>query len=260
MSTVVSGGTVTGPHHEHRGEDNQDAFAVLQENGFTVIAAADGAGSLALSGIGASIAASTAVNEAMDCLTAGCGAPEAVENAITCAREALRSRPDVDQLGCTLAVAVLTGSDWATGVVGDAFTVVSHDATTHEFIAPERESEYANITKLLTSKSITPRYASGQGNPVAVAVASDGLLSTSVKGGEASEGFWNPLIARATNGVMDAQAFLYYMRANEKLDDDATLVIAARVVDAESDHAPQSGESVSAIPTAPEELSTLIEQ
>lgn len=228
MSITVNAGTIVGPHHLKRGEENQDAFVYLTENGYGVIAVADGAGSLPLSHIGAHIASSTAANEAMDALNSHCSAEEAVQKGIELAREALLNRDDVDKIGCTLAVGVITDEGWATGVVGDAFAVVSYDVDSHDLVQPEAISEYANVTKLLTSKDYNPLYVSGDEEIIALTVSSDGLEDTSLKDNFPSAGFWNPVISRALEGKMDVQAFLYYMNDNEKIYDDTTLVIATR--------------------------------
>ena len=45
---TVNAGTVTGPHNKVNNKNNQDSYASLQENGHTVVAVADGAGSLRL--------------------------------------------------------------------------------------------------------------------------------------------------------------------------------------------------------------------
>lgn len=232
MEMKVTWGTVTGPGHKKDGTDNQDAFAFLQENGCTVIAAADGAGSLRLSGIGAQIASSTAVNETMDAILDGCEVVEAVRKGLDCARATLLEREDWREMGCTIALSAITSEGWATAVVGDAFAVVSLDSEDHVLHTTERSSEYANVTTLLTSDSYDPVFRSGADDVVAVTVATDGLLHASVttdkRGNEPASGFWNPVIGRSMAGTMDLQSFLYYMDDNEKIEDDTTLVIAAR--------------------------------
>lgn len=228
MSITVNAGTLVGPHHLKRGEKNQDAFAFLTENGYGVVAVADGAGSLSLSDIGAHIASSTSVNEAMDALNAGCSPEESVQKGIETARDALLNRDDFKLLGCTLALAVITDDGWATGVVGDAFTVVSYDTDNHELVRPESVSEFANITKLLTSNDYNPIYKSGDEEVVALSVSSDGLDQTSIKDDFPSAGFWNPIITRSIDGSMDVQKFLYFMNDSEKIYDDTTLAVATR--------------------------------
>lgn len=228
MSITVNAGTIVGPHHLKRGEENQDSVSYLTENGYGVIAVADGAGSLSLSHIGAHIASSTSVNEAMDALNSGCSPQESVQKGIEIAREALLSRDDYKLLGCTLALAVITDDGWSVGVVGDAFAVVSYDIDNHELIQPEDVSEFANITKLLTSNDYSPLYVNGEDVLVSLAVSSDGLEETSLKDKSPSPGFWNPVVSRVIDGNMDIQAFLYHMNDNEKIYDDTTIAFMTR--------------------------------
>lgn len=228
MSITVSAGTLVGPHHLKRGEKNQDAVAFLTENGYGVVAVADGAGSLSLSDIGAHIASSTSVNEAMDALNSGCSPEESVQKGIEIARDALLNRDDFKLLGCTLALAVITDEGWATGVVGDAFTVVSYDTDNHELVRPESTSEFTNVTKLLTSNDYDPLYKSGDDRVVALSVSSDGLDDTSIKDNFPSAGFWNPVVSRSLDGNMDIQAFLYHMNDKELIYDDTTLGVMTR--------------------------------
>ena len=224
---AVLSGTVIGPYHVRAGTENQDAFWALEEDNFTVIAVADGAGSLINSATGAQLASATAVNETMDALQGGSGFEESVSLGIERARQLLLSRDDASTLGCTLAVAVLSKQGgWAAGVVGDAFVLVSEHADQHTIIQPTNLEEFANVTKLLTSHDHSPLVTSGDNEIVAIAASSDGLTNTSLIDGEASGKFWNPIISRVLKDDMDLQAFLYYMNDNEKIYDDTTLVIA----------------------------------
>ena len=100
----IYAGTITGPYHEQRGETSQDAYWFLQERGFTVLAVADGAGSLPRSGVGAEIAVNTAVNETMDDLLSGESLEEAVRSGIECAQTSLTIRDDAHEIGCTLCL------------------------------------------------------------------------------------------------------------------------------------------------------------
>lgn len=228
-SMTINAGTIAGPHHKNLGEENQDALYSLQENGYTIIACADGAGSLENSGVGASMAAATAVEEAMDSLITGNGIDEALHRGVEMARDAIMAREDYAIMGCTLSLAVNTPNGWGVALVGDAFAVVSQSVDDHLLIHREPDSEYANITKLITSNDYDPMYVYGEGPVAAISVSSDGLTNLSVNIGErqASENFWTPIVQRALNGNMDVQSFLEYMEQKEKLYDDTTLVIAS---------------------------------
>lgn len=223
----VYSGTVTGPRHKRDGKNNQDSLSYLEENDYIVIAVADGAGSLERSEIGSQLAASTVVNEVMDFLQDGVDFEESISMGIEKTREVLLSRDDAKMIGCTLAVAVLSKQGgWGAGIVGDAFAVISTHPDTHKFIQPESNEEFANVTKLLTSKDYAPLITSGTEQVVTIAVSSDGLENTSTKDGVASDKFWSPIIRKVVNDNMDIQAFLYYMNDKELIYDDTTLVIA----------------------------------
>lgn len=231
LNVTVNAGTVTGPHNKVNNKNNQDAYASLQENGHTVIAVADGAGSLRLSDIGASIAASTSVAETMDALNDGIDTMGAVQKGLEAARHALLDRDDHEEIGCTIALAAISGDTWAVAVVGDAFAVVSYANNHHTLIRPDKIGEFANLTTLLTSRNnnYQPLYYSGDEPIVAISLSSDGLENVSITENAPSPGFWNPVVKRALeDDGMDVQAFLDYMDDKEKVVDDTTLVIAHR--------------------------------
>ena len=226
---AVSAGTIIGPYHVRQGVENQDAYYFLEEGEFTVIAVADGAGSLPKSAIGAQLASATAVNETIDALQDGRSFQQAIALGIEKARVLLLSREDSHQIGCTLAVAAMSNTGgWGAGVVGDAFALISTNIDEHSVIQPKSSAEFANVTKLLTSRDYDPLIESGTEEIVAIVASSDGLTNTSMVNGKASQKFWSPIIARAIDDNMDVQAFLYYMNDNERIYDDTTLVIATK--------------------------------
>lgn len=227
----IHAGTIVGPHHKKQGEGNQDAFAYIQENGYTIIACADGAGSLKNSGVGASIAAATSVEEVLDALIIGNSMEEALHKGVERARDAVMSREDWDTLGCTLSVAVYANDQWGVALVGDSFAVISPEKDDHLLLHRESDSEYANITKLLTSSNYDPMFVYGNGPVVAMSVASDGLtnLSIDLKDKQPTNAFWNPVVSRCADHELDIQSFLFHMDDKEKLYDDTTLVVATTV-------------------------------
>lgn len=222
-------GTISGPYKD-ADRQNQDACDFLQESDFTVIAVADGAGSLRNSHVGARLATSAAVDEAMNALMEGVSVEESLNRAISAARSCLHSREDRDEIGCTLVVGVICerNDHWGLGLVGDSFAVVSEDGK-HTLIERESDSEFVNHTKLLTSSNHDPYYVLGEGRIDAMVVATDGLHHASVRQSEAVESFWTPLLSMASQGSVDLDEFLAYMNDKEKIDDDTTVVITTRV-------------------------------
>lgn len=226
MSHTVAGATIQGPDYRGLKDINQDSLYSISENGVTVIAVSDGAGSLINSHIGAQISSQISAEETLDSIFDGNTLEESVRIGVEKAREALLSRDDYETIGCTLAVAVISDQGWAAGVVGDAFAVISYSETQHEMIQPIQESEFANITKLLTSNSYNPIYVSGTETPLGISVASDGLIPSAIENGKALPGFWSPLIDRVSEEKIDISSFLTFIKNQGKISDDTTLIIA----------------------------------
>lgn len=228
---TIFSGTIEGPVKGLTKRENQDSFSILEEKGFTVIAVSDGAGSLPQSFMGAQLASYTAVGETMDSLQTGTSFQEAVEKGIHCARQVLLLRDDSAKIGCTLAVAVVTEDEWALGIVGDSFAVVTKyneesDELIHDYYSATKPSEFVNITRLLTSKDHSPEFFGGKEHIASVALSSDGLCHSSIKDDEPSPGFWTPIINMALKEELNVEDFLNHMKNSDRIEDDTTLVIA----------------------------------
>lgn len=221
----VSAATIIGPG-KPEGVVNQDYYYWAVEDGVMVAAVADGAGSLSLSHLGSTIAAQTAVEETLDCLHDGCEYDEAVQRGFEAARAALMDRDDWKQLGCTLSLTVAGDQGWASGSVGDAFSVILDQDGELTTVQSPRTSEYANITTLMTSTSFDPTIVHKPSVLDAFAVSSDGLLQLSTeRGGIPKTGFWLPLFGRVEHDTKASEKFLYWLDQNEHLDDDTTLIL-----------------------------------
>lgn len=225
MHTTV--GTVTGPHHLSKGEDNQDRVLQTTHNGLTLIAVSDGAGSLKNSGLGADIAlqaAETALHEIDEV------SDDSAIYIVEQARAAVLEQDD-HELGCTLALCLTDMSSWAVAGIGDSFAVVqANGALIHFSSAP---NEYANITQLLTSVDVDV-WAFDGSDIQAAAVCSDGLEHKTLVNQEPHEGFWGDIFNRVSNGL-EIQDVLEFMNAKEMLDDDTTTAILSITEDAEID-------------------------
>ncbi len=62
----IFGASIRGKNHAHRGKYREDAFCFVSENGFNIMAVADGAGSCSHSRIGAAIAVKSSVRRVKD--------------------------------------------------------------------------------------------------------------------------------------------------------------------------------------------------
>lgn len=227
----INSGTVTGPYHQKNNKMNQDSFYSLQENGYTVIAVSDGAGSHQHSEIGSQIAVSTSVNEAMDSLIVGKTPEEAIRKSIEITRKVLLDRDDVHEIGCTLIIAAITDDNgWFIGAIGDSFAIVTDLHGEHLYLEPEKASEYANITELITSKKYNPLFYGEKDDIASIALSSDGLYDLSINNNDKTPttGFWNPVIKKTLTQEFNIQSFLYYLEDNDKITDDTTLIIASK--------------------------------
>lgn len=233
VKPIIAQGTMTGPIHVKNRQQNQDAYKSFSNDTYTVLVAADGAGSLKKSALGSQLACETIVENISENFEKNSSENfmNLVYDAIAAAREALLSHEDADEMGCTVAVALFTDIEWAVGVSGDAFAVVSQSETDHSFFSSPRKSEYANITNLLTSNDWLPVMAHGKGSPIAISVATDGMTFASIKDGEPTSGFWGNIVKKCRNNSLNIDELFKYMYKNDKIVDDTTLVMAARVFD-----------------------------
>lgn len=224
----VTSGTLAAPHHRADKKPNQDAAMFRQFDGVTVIAVADGAGSLPLSHIGSHLAVEEVTNFFNADFNDETELKENIKAIIEDARSVLRNHPESDKIGCTLAVAVITDTMWAIGIVGDAFVVIQHENNELELFHTPPAGEFTNITKLLTSKlkKKDTLLASGAMPIKNIAVTSDGLEYSSLSSGKPLAGFWNTVFGWASNSVLNVSQLLSHMDKQEKIEDDTTLVVA----------------------------------
>lgn len=223
----IFGGGITGPGHINLGQSSQDRFYFLEEGENIFLAVADGAGSLSKSDIGAELAITTAMNSLR--LSELSNLKEDLENSVLKASEVLKTQVDADELGCTLSVAVITPEEFGVSVMGDALGVVK-DGKEFVTVRPPKHGEYANITKLLTSKEFEIDTLTGRTESLEfLALGSDGMdLSSISQDGSPFLGFWNKLYEWAGDPNFSVIDFLNFLNSSEKIDDDTTIVLAAR--------------------------------
>lgn len=210
-------GSAVGPLHRTQNKPCQDAVAVVENNGLTLIAVADGAGSLEYSELGAAEAIDVAARELEVVSEASV---DSAIHLVDSARAAVLSHDD-PQLGCTLALLITDGENWAVAGIGDSFAVVDAEDDLRAFSSPA--SEYANVTQLLTSRAVDVWSSEGSGF-IAGAVCSDGLEHYTLVEGEPHELFWNDVFARVRRGT-EIQSIIDFMESREMLDDDTTAAI-----------------------------------
>lgn len=217
----VYGGTFPGPVSRKRNKPNQDKFGFDVTTGSTVLAAADGAGSLERSDEGAELAVLTVLENV---------AEKGLEQAVAEARNELVQHEARHQIGCTLAAAHITEDNVDISITGDAFAVVWYGDNKFELVENPKQSEYANLTSLLTSSyTDTTLYQFGA-DVQGVAVSTDGLVHYTIDRVSRipTTGFWRPVFQQATDGVLKVESLLQYMANLGKHDDDTAMVVAVK--------------------------------
>ena len=245
----VAASSVRGVSHVRLEQPCQDAHAVvLLPNGALVAAVADGAGSAAISEVGSTLAAKTAVAaiatlaalpEAGDADGWRTVLTEALRMAqIQLEAEAERREVDVNALATTLLLAVATAEGIAVMQVGDGAIVVGDTDGNARALTFPLHGEYANTTVFLTGTDALPTAQFGL-HPAAthLALFSDGLqrIALDMTTGTPFAPFFQPLFrfvateAEATAAQTQLTSFLSSARVQERSDDDITLVLAARL-------------------------------
>lgn len=251
------GASVAGTSHLRVGQGCQDAFGyeVLPDGGL-LIAVSDGAGSAANAADGSAFAIGAALDSLVGALQADKDEPtteqawqEVVRRAFGAARAALvqeasrsngsRSVRDYD---ATLMVVILSKSWTIGGLIGDCAAVILDEADELTSLCRPQTGEYANMTHFLTQPNALQRVdVQILATPAqAVAVFSDGLsrLALNLAQNKPHAPFFKPLFA-FTAAIQDQQdaesqleSFLNSQRINAHTNDDKTLVLACRIVNA----------------------------
>lgn len=221
----VRGGTISAGEFK----ENRNSYAFLQENGYTVIAVSDPGENN--SAIGSSISAATSVEESLDSLISGLTIEESLRRAFNIVRDILLSRDDVDELGCSLSVALITPNGWGVGIVGNSFAVVSKTVDEHSLICAEESSGVR--TALLTDEIFTPFFDVQEGDPVAVSVGTRGLMKVATPKNEDNnhkllKTFWDSVIAQSVSDDLDVEKFLEFINNEGRLSQDSSLIIASK--------------------------------
>jgi hypothetical protein len=239
------GASARGTSHLESGLPCQDAHReTVLPDGTLVIAVADGAGSAGRADEGAKCAVAASVSHLTGRLQdaaprdpVACAA--LLDGALQAARSALQTLAaggPVDELACTLLLAVVTQQWLAVLQVGDG-AVVYHDTSGAFLPASQGGGEgYVNETTFVTSPSSVSE-AHKTVRPAAdvrgIAVMSDGIQLLAVHHATHAphEPFFRALFefaAQSASTAAELAQFLASPRVCERTDDDKTLVIAVR--------------------------------
>lgn len=245
---LVSGRSVPKPVY-HDDDTNQDAYASWRdEAGRAVIAACDGAGSLAKSRVGARLVADTIVAEGRGVLERFKPSGDASADAevlrekilavLVMAMNTVWGADDSDEMGCTVAAAILCEGAFAYVTLGDAFVLIGDYAGS----APKYQSyvemwDAPNITTFTTSDNPRILVSCGTGATWCM-VASDGMKNSLVRAAtaDADEAVEESLFREGNDGEpplylvlfspKHTDDFLAHLEREKYLDDDTTFVMA----------------------------------
>jgi hypothetical protein len=153
----VIGASVTGTSHEAAGKGCEDACGWREENGVTILAVADGAGSRARSAEGAELAVDQALQLAATVTASISQQPGPADRMHLVFAEvkaqiadlAQAEGNDIGDYAATLAVAVLSAEVVCVGQVGDTIAVIGYRGS-YETLAPAPRAEYVNETSFVT--------------------------------------------------------------------------------------------------------------
>ena len=231
----ISQGTIVGPYHLDRGLPNQDAFDSFfdEESGFTVLAVADGAGSLERSHVGAQTAVLEFGKAVLDVRKdSALTLEEVVEKSFEKVIDIIKDFDD-REIGCTLIVFVSDGERWVCASVGDSLGVLQDTDGNLFLLKADIDAEFANQTPLLTSHDVSISFF---GDTIdyfsAVALMSDGLENSTISKPDRAPvpGFWNGIFSRNAQGELNVESLLDYMMSSRKLEDDTSLIVANKIV------------------------------
>lgn len=237
--------SIIGVSHELAGAPCQDACDLLRLNTggeeILLAAMADGAGSAALSHIGAS----EAVHHLLEViprshLAVGEVSKEQVrawmlEVLDHLAAVAEREGTSLSQLACTLLLALVSRNGAVFAQIGDGACVVEKDGEILPATWPQN-GEYINVTTFITTEHAldTMQFERIEGEIAAVAGFTDGLqmLVLDFRAQSAHAPFFTPMFASVRNCEDEAsliahlRSFLASEPVTARTDDDKTLVLA----------------------------------
>ncbi|MHB8284755.1 MAG: PP2C family serine/threonine-protein phosphatase [Caulobacteraceae bacterium] len=235
-----------GVSHVKSGTPCQDRYAHAIDGQNLIVAVSDGAGSAALSAVGAELAA----NKAVEHLRAHLSDPQAdwptlVIDAALTARlavhaEAIAAGRSPRDYACTLLLIVLAGANGAALQIGDG-VIAYKDADSWGYVFWPQKGEYANITNFLVQEDAEDRFeVTALKEPLReIAIMTDGLEAIALHYASKTphepflEAIMGPLRAEQGGGEavrvsVALEAFLQSDRIRSRTDDDLTLVLAIR--------------------------------
>jgi serine/threonine protein phosphatase PrpC len=231
--------TAIGSAHKKQGLPCQDAADWRTVGEVAIAALADGAGSAAYAAQGATVAVKTALaileRRVTICPRETLFEGLVEEVIVAFKHEASALNCSLQDLACTLNLAVLAPEWVAVAQIGDGFIVLARDATYEIPFAPDK-GEYANETVFVTTPNASLMIVAIELTIDFVCLSSDGLYDVAVRHSNNTPHppFFTPLVQfmkiteepeREDNYLM---TFLHSDRLAQRSDDDKSLVLIKR--------------------------------
>lgn len=249
----VVGAAASGTSHERLGMPCQDALAFQAGEHSLLVALSDGAGTADRSQSGAQTAVQAALNALAAALDEGLptdpdGWQEMLGAAFAAARSALESLAEIEAqplraYAATLSLVVATADRLAVAQLGDGAVVAGESPDRLFLVNRAQRGEYANETYFLTQEDALELVQVSVYEKAVnlLAMMSDGLTRLAIKlsTDEPYLPFFQPLFAFVARTDQEEQAsrhlvdFLISERVCARTDDDKSLVLAVRLLDAE---------------------------
>lgn len=141
----------------------------------------------------------------------------------------------IDDLACTLLIAIATPSGVAAMQIGDGFITIRHPEQEPQLLLPPDKGEYINETTFVTSTNALKdmRVLVQPGQPEFICASTDGLERLAIRMSDwtAFTPFFQPLeqYLRETDNLKESDeyliSFLNSERLNSRTDDDKTLFL-----------------------------------
>lgn len=247
-SWKVVSSSITGTSHQKKRLPCQDAHHwQLHSDGVLVAAVADGAGSAAISEVGADLA----VNKAVETILQQNLLPNSEDGAewksllikaleaakVSVETEANTRQVPLRDLASTLLITVATPDLVVTAQIGDGAIVISDKQDEIIALTSPQSGEYINQTTFLVSPNAldTAQTNIWQGNIANLAMFSDGLqmLALKMPAGIPHAPFFHPLFSFISQmndldaATKELEGFLKSPRVAQRSDDDLTILLAS---------------------------------
>lgn len=236
---MLLGASIRGKNHEHHGRWREDAFCIEHSGAFTIMAAADGAGSCSLSRVGADIACKTVVNFLKVHLSRAadvemCLKEAAIQSVTAIEKEARKRQINKHQLSTTLLLAVYgrikNKPVIAALQVGDGVICIRNQKNEITVLGYADHGEYGGQSLFLTAEGITDKLERkislfAPDNLKSIAILTDGIADDFFPLEKELKRFFEQIDNTVLSGSQPSEAVKKWIRYEKSGSyDDRTLI------------------------------------